>query len=135
LSSDEQEVFIKCLLRSSVDSAREDLKNMFSCVASLAGADIMFDSEYPGWKPNMDSPVLKEAREIYLELFGQVPDIKAIHAGLECGILGGVYPNWDMLSIGPTIKYPHSPDEQVNIATVQKFWKFLTTMLEKVAEK
>ncbi|MDD4645054.1 MAG: aminoacyl-histidine dipeptidase [Bacteroidales bacterium] len=135
VKSEEKLVFIKCLLRSSVDSAREDLKNMFTCVFSMAGADIMFDGEYPGWKSNMDSQILKEAREVYLNLFGKVPDIKAIHAGLECGILGGVYTNWDMLSVGPTIKFPHSPDEKVNIESVQKFWTFITAILEKAPVK
>jgi dipeptidase D len=108
---------------------------MFACVFTLAGADIGFDGEYPGWKPNMDSAILKAAREVYLNLYGKIPEIKAIHAGLECGILGGVYPNWDMLSIGPTIRFPHSPDEKVNIATVQKFWDFLVKILEEVPVK
>ncbi|MFA6129171.1 MAG: aminoacyl-histidine dipeptidase [Bacteroidales bacterium] len=135
VKSEEKEVFVKCLLRSSVDSAREDLKNMFSSVFTLAGAEIVFDGEYPGWKPNMDSAILKAAREVYQKLYGKIPEIKAIHAGLECGILGGVYPNWDMLSIGPTIRFPHSPDEKVNIGTVQKFWDFLVKILEEVPVK
>jgi dipeptidase D len=135
VKSDENEVFIKCLLRSSVDSAREDLKNMFASVFTLAGATIVFDGEYPGWKPNMDSAILKAARQVYQDLYGKIPEIKAIHAGLECGILGGVYPNWDMLSIGPTIRFPHSPDEKVNIATVQKFWDFLVKILEEAPVK
>lgn len=133
--SEENQVFIKCLLRSSVDSAREDLKNMFASVFTLAGAEVIFDGEYPGWKPNMDSAILKEARQVYKDLFGKIPEIKAIHAGLECGILGGVYPNWDMLSIGPTIRFPHSPDEKVNIGTVQKFWDFLVKILGEAPEK
>ncbi len=135
VKSDEKQVFIKCLLRSSVDTAREDLKNMFVSVFTLAGADIHFDGEYPGWKPNMDSAILKAARVLYQNLFGKIPEIKAIHAGLECGILGGVYPNWDMLSIGPTIKFPHSPDEKVHIESVQKFWDFLVKILEEVPVK
>lgn len=135
VKSDEDQVNIRCLLRSSVDSAREDLKNMFASVFTLAGANISFDGEYPGWKPNMDSAILKAAREVYQNLYGKIPEIKAIHAGLECGILGGVYPNWDMLSIGPTIRFPHSPDEKVNIATVQKFWDFLVKILEEAPLK
>lgn len=130
VKSEDDQIFIKCLLRSSVDSSREDLKNMFSSVFTLAGADIAFDGEYPGWKPNLDSAILKAARKVYQNLYGKIPEIKAIHAGLECGILGGVYPNWDMLSIGPTIRFPHSPDEKVNIGTVQKFWDFLVKILE-----
>ncbi len=135
VKSDENEVFVKCLLRSSVDSAREDLKNMFASVFTLAGANIEFDGEYPGWKPNMDSAILKASREVYLKLYGKIPEIKAIHAGLECGILGGVYPSWDMLSIGPTIRFPHSPDEKVNIETVGKFWDFLVKILEEAPVK
>ncbi len=135
VKSEESEVFIRCLLRSSVDSAREDLKNMFSSVFTLAGGTIVFDGEYPGWKPNMDSAILKAAREVYQKLYSKIPEIKAIHAGLECGILGGVYPNWDMLSIGPTIRFPHSPDEKVNIETVQKFWDFLVKILEAAPVK
>jgi len=135
VKSEEDQVFIKCLLRSSVDSAREDLKNMFASVFTLAGASISFDGEYPGWKPNMDSAILKAARVVYKNLYGKIPEIKAIHAGLECGILGGVYPNWDMLSIGPTIRFPHSPDEKVNIESVQKFWDFLVKILEEVPVK
>jgi dipeptidase D len=104
---------------------------MFASVFTLAGANIAFDGEYPGWKPNMGSAILKAAREVYQNLYGKIPEIKAIHAGLECGILGGVYPNWDMLSIGPTIRFPHSPDEKVNIETVQKFWDFLVKILEE----
>jgi len=129
VKSEENHLFIKCLLRSSVDSAREDLKNMFVSVFSLAGAEIGFDGEYPGWKPNMESGVLKASKEVYMKYFGKTPEVKAIHAGLECGILGGVYPGWDMISFGPTIRFPHSPDEKVYIETVGKFWQFLTKLV------
>ncbi len=124
-----------CLLRSSVDTAREDLKNVFNSIASLAGGEVTFDGEYPGWKPNMASPILKEMREIYNNRFGKIPEIKAIHAGLECGLLGGVYPGLDMISFGPTIRYPHSPDEKVHIGSVQKFWDFLVETLKHVPER
>jgi len=124
-----------CLIRSSVDTAREDLKNVFSSIAALAGGSVTFDGEYPGWKPNMQSPILKEMREIYNNRFGNIPEIKAIHAGLECGLLGGVYPGLDMISFGPTIRYPHSPDEKVHIGSVQKFWDFLVETLIHIPEK
>ncbi len=124
-----------CLLRSSVDTAKDDLKNVFSAIADLAGGKITFDGEYPGWKPNMNSEILKEMQEIYNHKFGKIPEIKAIHAGLECGLLGGVYPGLDMISFGPTIRYPHSPDEKVNIKTVQKFWDFLLETLKNIPEK
>jgi dipeptidase D len=130
------EVNIQCLLRSSVDSAKDDLELMMKSVFQLALADeIVFDGKYPGWKPNPASPILKAAGEIYNKKFGKIPDIKAIHAGLECGLLGGVYPNLDMISFGPTIRYPHSPDEQVNIKSVEKFWDFLVETLKHIPVK
>lgn len=131
----EQEAEVLCLMRSSVDSARDDLKNMFVSIFEPAGAQVTFDGEYPGWKPNPDSAILREMKEIYNNKYGKIPAIKAIHAGLECGLLGGVYPGLDMISFGPTIRYPHSPDEKVNIATVQKFWDFLLETLEHIPEK
>ncbi len=124
---------IECLLRSSVDSAREELQVMISSLFDLAGARSLFDKGYPGWKPNPDSPILKKMREIYIASFGKVPEIRAVHAGLECGIIGGTYPALDMISFGPTIRYPHSPDEKVNIASVRKFRDFLLEILGKVA--
>ena len=83
----------------------------------------------------MQSPILKEMREIYNNRFGKIPEIKAIHAGLECGLLGGAYPGLDMISFGPTIRYPHSPDEKVHIGSVQKFWDFLVETLKHIPEK
>jgi len=135
VKTDSDQVGVKCLLRSSVDSAKDDLKNAFTALFQLAGARIDFDGEYPGWKPNMDSPILKTGLEVYHSLFNKTPEIKAIHAGLECGLLGGTYPNWDMISFGPTIRFPHSPDEKVNIETVQKFFGFLLELLKSVPEK
>ncbi len=128
-------VAIQCLMRSSVDSAREDLGEMIHSAFSLAGADVRFDGSYPGWKPNPASPILNVMKEVYTKYFGRVPEIKAIHAGLECGLLGGVYPHWDMISFGPTIRYPHSPDEKVHIPSVVKFWDFLVKTLENIPEK
>ncbi|ABL65701.1 aminoacyl-histidine dipeptidase [Chlorobium phaeobacteroides] len=122
-------VTIKCLLRSSVDSAMEDLKAMIGSLFDLAGAGAVFDGGYPGWKPNPDSPILKRMQEVYTSKFGKTPEIKAVHAGLECGIIGGTSPSLDMISFGPTIRYPHSPDEKVNIASVGKFWDFLVETL------
>ena len=123
------------LMRSSVDSARAELAMRMEAVFELADANVAFSGAYPGWKPNMDSPILKTMQEIYNDKYGKIPEIKAIHAGLECGILGGNYPDWDMISFGPTIRFPHSPDEKVNIATVQKFWDFLVATLENIPEK
>ncbi len=120
---------VRSLMRSSVDSAKYALQNVHEALYKLIGAETVFDGEYPGWKPNMASPILKAMQEQYNNLYGKIPEIKAIHAGLECGLLGGVYTNWDMISIGPTIRYPHSPDEKVNIKTVQQFWDFLVHTL------
>jgi dipeptidase D len=133
--SDANQIKIQCLLRSSVDSAKEDLASMIASVFELAGAECSFTGAYPGWKPNMESAILKVMQEVYNNRFGKIPEIKAIHAGLECGILGGSYPNWDMISFGPTIRYPHSPDEKVLIASVEKFWIFLTETLKNVPVK
>lgn len=135
MKSGEGKIFVKCLLRSSVDSAKKDLEQAVESVFTLAGADVEFDGQYPGWKPNPSSPILKQMLDIYNKKYGKVPEIRAIHAGLECGILGAAYPHWDMISFGPTIRYPHSPDEKVNIATVQKFYDFLVEVLKNIEVK
>lgn len=129
------QINIQCLMRSSVDSAKEDLGFAIESVFKLAGAEVWFDGSYPGWKPNPDSPILKGMLAVYKKKFGKVPAIMAIHAGLECGILGAAYPHWDMISFGPTIRHPHSPDEKINIATVGKFWEFLVETLKNVPVK
>jgi dipeptidase D len=126
---------IACLLRSSVDSAKKDLCEMMESACALAGAEVVFEGEYPGWKPNPESAILATMIKGYETQFGKTPEIKAIHAGLECGLLGGIYPNWDMISFGPTIRFPHSPDEKVNIETVGKFWEFLKETLKNAPKK
>ncbi len=128
-------VSVACLMRSSVDTAKTELASRIKAVFELAGANVTFSGAYPGWKPNMDSPILKIMQEVYNNKFGKIPETMGIHAGLECGILGSNYPNWDMISFGPTIRFPHSPDEKVNIETVQKFWDFLVVTLENIPEK
>ncbi len=136
VQSGEGKIVIKTLLRSSVETAKEALAQTIQAVFELASADkITFDGAYPGWKPNPDSAILKEMQEIYEQMYGKKPAIMAIHAGLECGILGSKYPNWDMISFGPTICSPHSPDERVNIASVKKFWEFLKATLKNVPVK
>lgn len=135
VKSENHEVKALALLRSSVDSAKEDVESTLESIFRLAGAEIWFDGQYPGWKPNMDSAILKTMQKVYNDKWGKVPEIKAIHAGLECGILGSAYPNWDMISFGPTIRYPHSPDEKVNIETVSLFWQFLVETLKSVPNK
>ncbi len=118
------------LCRSSVDSAKEATAWKIAAVFQLINAEVKLEGAYPGWKPNMKSPILKTMSGVYNELYGRVPEIKAIHAGLECGLIGGVYPKLDMISFGPTIRFPHSPDEKVNIASVGKFWNFLVATLK-----
>jgi dipeptidase D len=120
------------LTRSSVDSAKEALAWKIAAVFQLIGAEIKLEGGYPGWKPNIHSPILKTMSSVYNKMYGRIPEIKAIHAGLECGILGGVYPNLDMISFGPTIRYPHSPDEKVHIASVVKFFDFLCGTLKQI---
>ncbi|HOP05518.1 MAG TPA: aminoacyl-histidine dipeptidase [Tenuifilaceae bacterium] len=133
--SKDGKIYLQCLLRSSVDSAKDALSQKIASVFELAGAKIEFDGAYPGWKPNMQSPILNTMRNVYNNKFGKIPDIKAIHAGLECGLIGGVFPNLDMISFGPTIRYPHSPDEKVKIDTIQMFWDFLVEVLKNVPVK
>jgi len=128
-------IFVKCLLRSSVESAKDDLVEQVDSVFALGGAMVSFDGGYPGWKPNMDSQILKQMKEIYENKFGKTPAVLGIHAGLECGILGAVYPNWDMISFGPTMRSPHSPDERVNVPSVHKFWAFLVEVLKNAPVK
>lgn len=135
VKSEKNTVSIHFLLRSSVDSAKMDLAEMLRSIMQLAGAEIEFSGAYPGWRPNMDSSILKLMRETYKRLYGKDPAVMAIHAGLECGLLGGVYPHWDMVSFGPTIQHPHSPDEKVNIKSVELFWNFLTETLKHIPSK
>lgn len=137
VKSDEEKKTIKaaCLMRSSVDSAKQELGSRLQALFSLAGAKVKFSGSYPGWKPNMDSPILKTMQEVYNAKYGKIPEIKAIHAGLECGILGGKYPDWDMISFGPTIRFPHSPDEKVHVGSVQMFWDFLVETLKNIPAK
>lgn len=123
------------LTRSSVDTAKDATARNIAGVFELIGAEVTLDGAYPGWKPNMDSPILKTMQAGYNNLFGKIPEIKAIHAGLECGIIMGPYPDLDVISFGPTIRFPHSPDEKVNIETVKKFYDFLVYTLKHAPEK
>ena len=122
------------MVRSLVDSAREDHAEAIVSVYRLAGAEVIKDGAYPGWKPNTDSDILKVMSELHQEMFGKAAEIKVIHAGLECGLLGSVYPEWDMISFGPTIQFPHSPDEKVSIPAVANFWSYLLETLKRIPE-
>ena len=123
------------LMRSSVDSGKEFLATKLESVFELAGAKVKFEGGYSGWAPNNASPILHTMKKVYKDLHGKEPLVMAIHAGLECGILGGIYPDWDMVSCGPTLLSPHSPDERANIPSVQKAWDFLKAVLENIPVK
>jgi len=133
--SDGRTVRLQCLLRSSVSSEKAELGDAIAAVMDLAGAATELTGSYDGWNPNMDSPILAAMRASYRALYGTEPAVMAIHAGLECGIIGGKYPGLDMISFGPTICYPHSPDERVEIASVGKFYDFLVHTLANVPQK
>lgn len=128
-------VNLQFLLRSSVESAKEYLAGRLESLFVLVGATVEFTGGYPGWKPNMESPILKVMQRVYNNMFGKVPEVKGVHAGLECGLLGAVYPNLDMISFGPTIRFAHSPDEKVNIESVEKYWDFLVETLKNIPER
>ena len=128
-------VKMHCLLRSSVSSEKLALAEAIKGVFEMAGAEVVLSGSYDGWKPNMESPILKAMATSYETLYGNKPLVTAIHAGLECGIIGGVYPNLDMISFGPTICFPHSPDEKVEIASVAKFYEFLLHTLKNAPLK
>ncbi|MDO9593616.1 MAG: aminoacyl-histidine dipeptidase [Lutibacter sp.] len=131
----DESVKVMCLTRSSVESAKFDLANKLKATFEMAGYDVTFSGSYPGWKPNVNSPILKLLTETYDKLFNEKANVVACHAGLECGILGTNYPNMDMISFGPTIQGAHSPDEKANIKSTQKFWKYLLTILENIPAK
>jgi dipeptidase D len=131
----DEKIKILCLTRSSVESSKFDLANALRATFELAGYEVTLTGSYPGWKPNVDSSILKVLSSTYEKLFDHKPGIVACHAGLECGILGTNYPDMDMISFGPTIHGAHSPDEKANIKSVQKFWKFLLTILENIPFK
>ncbi|ASQ91660.1 cytosol nonspecific dipeptidase [Prosthecochloris sp. GSB1] len=122
-------VTVECLLRSSADSALQELGTRIGDLFRSAGASVVLDGGYPGWKPNPESRMLGIMRRVYRDCFGKVPALKAVHAGLECGIIGATYPKLDMVSFGPTIRHPHSPYEKVDIASVEKFHIFLEQVL------
>lgn len=123
---------IQCLTRSSVDSEKTDLANAICSALELAGASVSRNNGYPGWQPNPDAPIIKLMSGLYTELFGESANVNAVHAGLECGILGTNYPGMQMISFGPNIYGAHSPDERVQISSVQKFWKYLLETLKRI---
>ena len=129
-------VTIHSLMRSAVDTAKAALAQRVRCIFELAGADqVVFKGGYSGWTPKLDTPANKVMMEQYQKVYGKPMKIMATHGGLECAIMGAKYPNWEMVSIGPTIKYPHSPDEKVNIASVARTWEYLKAVLANIPVK
>jgi dipeptidase D len=123
---------IQCLTRSSVESEKADLAMAIGCAFELMEASMSYTGGYPGWQPHPDAPIVKLMSSIYQEMFHSQPNVDAVHAGLECGILGANYPDMQMISFGPNIYGAHSPDERVQISSVQKFWSFLLETLKRV---
>lgn len=124
------------LSRSSSEAGKEELSELIAkAFAQLGGSSATHDGSYPGWEPNPDSAILKTMKKGYEDLYGKTPEVMAIHAGLECGLLGKNYPEMDMISFGPTICFPHSPDEKVHIESVGKFWDYLLHTLKHIPAK
>ncbi len=120
--------------RSSVMSRLEDITRRVEAVSGLAGAESTRLNAYPPWEPNLDSPLLSRCTRVYRDLFGIEPAVEAIHAGLECAVIGAKYPAMDMISFGPTIRDPHSPDEALYLPSVEKVWEFLVSLMKSFAE-
>ena len=126
---------IQILVRSSSETMKRALASELESTFSLAGARVDFDGAYPGWEPNFKSDILNLMKRLYPQVTGKEAEVKMMHAGLECGIIGANYPGLDMISFGPTIKHPHSPNEKVKISTVETFWKLLLAALENIPVK
>lgn len=131
----EGKLSVQCLTRSSVESSKMDLANALRSAFELMGCEVEFTGSYPGWTPNAKSEILDILTGIYEKQNGSKPNVVACHAGLECGILGTNYPDMDMISFGPTIKGAHSPDERADIASAQKYWKFVLEILKNIPNK
>ncbi len=128
-------ILVQFLTRSSVNTAKDDVANSIAAAFELIGAEVEHGGDYPGWKPNPQSEIMDVMKPLYKEMFGKEAKVVAVHAGLECGLIGEVYTNLDMISFGPTIKGPHSPDERCEIETVDKYWKYLLETLKRIPKK
>lgn len=128
-------ISIECLSRSLLDDATHATAESIAGLFRLIGAEAVTEGFYPGWRPNLNSEALEVTKQAFKSLFNKEAKVKVIHAGLECGLLSGAYPHWDMVSIGPTIRCAHSPDEKVEIATVSRYWELVKKTLEMIPEK
>ena len=134
VQSSEGKIEIKILTRSSSETKKAAICSSLESIFALAGAKVEFGNAYPGWDPNINSPILSVMKSVYKNKYGTEPEVEVVHAGLECGIILSNVPGLDIVSFGPTIKYPHSPDEKVEIASVQKFWDYLIAILEQIPQ-
>jgi dipeptidase D len=128
-------ISVVCMVRSLIDSGRAYIESQLQSLCDLAGASVQFEGRYPGWKPDNNSPVMAIVKDTYESIYQREPEIMVIHAGLECGLFKKPYPHLDMVSIGPTIRFPHGPDEMVNIKTVGQYWTLLLAVLERIPAK
>lgn len=131
----EGKVMFKVLVRSSRDSMRDCCSETLESVFSMAGMKIELDGAYPAWQPNPESEIVALMKDVYKELFGADSKVQVIHAGLECGVIGAKYPKMDMVSFGPTMRSPHTPNERCYIPSVEKYWQFVLTTLERTPKK
>lgn len=132
INTSEHGASLVCLIRSLIDTGRDNVESQLRSLCELAGAQVQFVGGYPGWKPDTSSPVMEIVKNCYQDIYQREPEVMVIHAGLECGLFKKPYPNMDMVSIGPTIRYPHGPDEKVNIKTVGQYWDLLLTVLKNI---
>jgi dipeptidase D len=116
--------------RSAIPSRLHEISSTVHAVAALAGANVQDRDFYPPWPADMASILLEQSRRTYLDLYGSEPKIQVIHAGLECAVIGDIYPGMDMISFGPTIRNPHSPSERMHIPSIEMVWNFLTALIK-----
>nr|WP_315472545.1 peptidase dimerization domain-containing protein [uncultured Undibacterium sp.] len=135
ISTLEDSISLICMVRSLIDSGRANIESHLQSLSDLAGAEVKFEGRYPGWKPDNSSPVMAIVKATYESIYQREPEIMVIHAGLECGLFKKPYPHLDMVSIGPTIRFPHGPDEMVNIKTVGQYWDLLLAVLVRIPER
>ena len=132
VKTSDESIEVKILVRSSSETRKEAVCSSLESVFAMAGAKVEYGDSYGGWQPNIDSPILRTMEKTYEALYGKKPAVKVMHAGLECGIIQESYPKMDMISIGPTLQYPHSPDERISIPSVEKTWDFIVATLANI---
>ena len=123
------------LARSSDEGMMDYETTMLECCFNMAGMKVEYSGRYGAWQPNFDSPIVARMVDVYKQLFGEEALVQVVHAGLECSLIGQVYPNMDMVSFGPTLRSPHTPDERCHNPSVAKFWTFMKELLRQIPEK